>query len=259
MVESLILKNKSAQGQLNEKGYVIVSLLQAEDVLNLTNFYNQNNAELPSGLSATAHNPDFAFRAKMSDFIHETVRVKINEKFNNIKMLGGTFMSKTKGESGVLPPHQDWTLVDEKEHASYNLWIPLVDVNQNNGSIQVIDGSHKWKEGVRGPNLHGPFAESTDEMWGKMNTLDMKAGEVLVYDHRLVHSSTENNTDQNRLVVVFGIIPESAEMRIYYLEKNKEVAYHCSLDFFMKNNPHEGPIGLKPIKKASFWKRVMKF
>jgi hypothetical protein len=253
MVNNQILKDQSAQEQLNKKGYSIVSLLQADDVLSLTNFYNKNNTELPAGLSATAHNPNFAFRAKMSDFIHETVRARINEKFANVKMLGGTFMSKTKGERGVLPPHQDWTLVDESKFASYNLWIPLVDVNSHNGSIQVIDGSHKWKKGVRGPNLHGPFAESTDEMWGKMKTLDMKAGEVLVYDHRLIHSSTENNTDQNRLVVVFGIIPESAEMRIYYLENNKEVAYHCNSDFFMKNNPHEGPTGLKSIRKTSFW------
>tara|TARA_B110000046_G_scaffold49330_1_gene54967 strand:- start:11102 stop:11878 length:777 start_codon:yes stop_codon:yes gene_type:complete len=254
MVKNQILRDGSSQEQLYEKGYKIINLLQPEEVLSLTNFYNQFNPKLPSGLSATAHNPDFAFRAKMSDFIHETVGVKINDKFVNIKMLGGTFMSKTRGERGVLPPHQDWTLVDEKKYASYNLWIPLTDVNHNNGSIQVIDGSHKWKKGVRGPNLHGPFADSTDEMWSKMKTLDLKAGDVLVYDHRLIHSSTENNTDQNRLVVVFGIIPESAEMRIYYLENNKEVAYHCSSDFFMKNNPHEGPTGLKPIRKASFWK-----
>ena len=259
MVNNQILKDQNAQEQLNKKGYAIINLLEPTEIEFLTNFYNQNNAELPSGLSATAHNPDFEFRAKMSDFIHESVKDKISKHFMNIKMLGGTFMSKTKGERGVLPPHQDWTLVDEKEHASYNLWIPLVDVNQNNGSIQVIDGSHKWKEGVRGPNLHGPFSESTDEIWDKMKTLNMKAGDVLVYDHRLIHSSTENNTNQNRLVVVFGIIPESAEMRIYYLENNKEVAYHCSSDFFMKNNPHEGPIGLKPIIEPSFWKRLMKF
>ncbi len=254
MVNNQILKDQNAQEQLNKKGYAIVNLLEPTEIEFLTHFYNQNNPLLPSGLSATAHNPDFEFRAKMSDFIHESVKDKISKHFINIKMLGGTFMSKTKGERGVLPPHQDWTLVDESKFTSYNLWIPLVDVNEHNGSIQVIDGSHKWKEGVRGPNLHGPFANSTDELWGKMKTLDMKVGEVLVYDHRLLHASTENNTDRNRLVLVFGIIPEMADMRIYYLENNKEVAYHCNSDFFMNNNPHEGPRGLRPIKKTSFWK-----
>jgi ectoine hydroxylase-related dioxygenase (phytanoyl-CoA dioxygenase family) len=43
-------------------------------------------------------------------------------------------MVKSKGENGSLHPHQDWNIVDEREFNSYNIWLPLVDVNAENGT-----------------------------------------------------------------------------------------------------------------------------
>lgn len=245
---SNILKNQNLQSELLGKGYAVFPLLAAEQVSSLKEYYFENNPDKVEGLAATAHNPNFGFRQKMSSKIHEVVAHEVNNHFFDIEMLGGTFMNKTQGEKGVLPPHQDWNIVDETKFASYNLWIPLVDVNAENGSIQVIDGSHVWKEGFRGPNLYGPFASETEKLWSEMKTLNLKAGEVLVYDHRLLHCSNVNQTINDRLVIVFGVIPQAAEMRFYYEEKGKVVTYKCHKDFFLKQNPWEGPIGLEKVK-----------
>lgn len=245
---SNILKSKKLQAELFEKGYAIFPLLSKEQVKELKDFYYQNNPEKAEGLVATAHDPNFEFRQKMSDKIHQVVAEDVTQHFENIEMLGGTFMNKTQGEKGVLPPHQDWNIVDEKKFASYNLWIPLVDVNAENGSIQVIGGSHIWREGYRGPNLHGPFAEQTNDLWEQMKTLNLKAGEVLAYDHRLLHCSNENKTPTDRLVIVFGVIPQQAEMFFYYEENGKVESYKSHKDFFLKQNPWEGPKGLEKVK-----------
>ena len=245
---SNILKSKKLQAELFEKGYAIFPLLSEEQVIELKDFYYHNNSKKAEGLVATAHDHNFDFRQKMSDKIHQVVGEEVTKHFENIEMLGGTFMNKTQGEKGILPPHQDWNIGDEKKFASYNLWIPLVDVQAENGSIQVIDGSHIWKGGFRGPNLHGPFAEQTNDLWDKMKTLSLKAGEVLVYDHRLLHCSNENKTPTDRLVIVFGVIPQQAEMYFYYQENGKVETYKSHKDFFLKQNPWEGPKGLTKVE-----------
>ena len=249
---SKILNQDNLQNQLEENGFVVFPLLSKDEVNQLIDFFWQNHPQKLEGLYATAHHPDIGFRGKMSDFIHEIVAEKVNLFFTEIQMLGGTFMVKFTGEKGMLPPHQDWNIVDEKNFASYNLWIPLVDVDETNGSIQVIEGSHIWKEGFRGPNLQGPFAAEAQTLWPKMKILKLKAGEVLVYDHRLLHSSGENKSEEPREVIVFGVIPKHAPMRFFYEEQGKVVAYNCNKDFYLKQNPWEGPKGLKKIKKSIF-------
>lgn len=251
---SNILKSSALQNDLSEKGYAVFPLLTENQIEALKQFYYENAQESNEGLVATAHHQNFDYRNKMSNFIHATVRDAVNQNFNQVQLLGGTFMAKNGGEKGVLHPHQDWNIVDEDKFASYNLWIPLVDVDTQNGTIEVIEGSHVWQKGFRGPNLHGPFANQATSLWQQMKPLNLKAGEVLLYDHRLLHASNMNNTATPRLVVVFGVIPAEAKMLFYYEEKGKVEVYESNKDFFLNQNPWEGPIGLKKAKQNLFKK-----
>ena len=85
-----------------------------------------------------------------------------------------------------------------------------------------------------------------------MVSINLKAGEALVYDHRLLHASKENNSSADRLVIVLGIIPQKAEMRYYYQVDNKIMEYACSPSFFMNENPGLGPTGLKAIRTIDY-------
>ena len=242
-----ILKDLSKDRDLTEKGYAVFSFLKAKEVEELKAFFYQHNKEIPKGFYATAHSPDIEFRNKMNDKINEVFRRANNENFENFHAQGGTFMVKSKGKEGVLIPHQDWSIVDETKFRSFNVWIPLVDVAVENGTIQVLEGSHKLVDAFRGPNTPSAFDEVYDEAWQKMKALTMKAGEAMIYDHRLLHASTENKTDEGRLVIVYGIIPKGAEMRYYYVENDKISEYECNEEFFLKGNPFGGPVGLKKI------------
>jgi hypothetical protein len=77
----------------------------------------------------------------------------------------------------------------------------------------------------------------------------MKAGEALIYDHRLIHASGENKTDEIRLAAVFGIIPEDANMFYYHKKDETSVeVYESNKEFFLYENIFEGP---KKLKKAN--------
>ena len=49
---------------LQKQGYTVVPILNAEEIKALTNFFYANHAQLPDGMYASSHAPDFSFRKR---------------------------------------------------------------------------------------------------------------------------------------------------------------------------------------------------
>jgi ectoine hydroxylase-related dioxygenase (phytanoyl-CoA dioxygenase family) len=149
--------------------------------------------------------------------------------------------------------------VDERKFRSFNIWVPLVDLNRENGTIQILPESHKWLKTYRSANISSAFESVNDLLWGKLIPLFMKKGEALIYDHRLLHASGENFTDELRLAAVFGIIPNDASM-FYYHQKNEYTleVFESNPEFFLMENIFDGPKGLKKVSEIPYsqnWNR----
>lgn len=103
--------------------------------------------------------------------------------------------------------HQDWhgdvdvLFPEEPEYvpppAVITVNFPLVDVNEENGPLEVADGTHRL------PIQTAREQIERGEISGK--PLCMKVGDILIRDPRCVHRGTPNNTDTPRPVaaVVF--------------------------------------------------------
>ena len=255
-----VLQNEALEKDLLEKGYVVVPFLNAAEVNALKEFYYDRHQRALDGMYATAHTPDLDLRMAMNDFIKEQFKRPIASYFSHINPLGGSFIAKGKGGKGVLNPHQDWNIVDEDTFRSFNIWVPLVDLTEHNGAIQIIEGSHLWDRTYRSGNISFAYEDRIDQIREQLTPLYMKAGEALIYDHRLIHASGENTTDEIRLAAVFGIIPEGAEMRYYHQKDPQTIEiYRSNKEFFLYGNIFEGPKGLekiaetKPIGPAPKW------
>ncbi len=246
-----ILNDKQLDLILSDEGYVVVSFLEMEDVKTLIDFFYENHPTEIPGFYATAHSSDIQFRNKMNNKIKDVFANSINQFFNNCSALGGSYVVKSKLQEERLHPHQDWSIVDETKFRSFNIWVPLVNLYENNGSIRVVSGSHLWVDNYRGPNIPDYFSEYNDKIWEHMQTLNMKAGEALIYDHRLFHASFPNKTDQLRVATVFGIIPNEAQMFYYFGDGNEVDVYESSVEFFMEGNIQKGPEILKKIKRIT--------
>lgn len=241
-----ILQDDSLDQQLLERGYVIVPFLSKDAVDELKSYFYQYHPQHTEGMYATAHVSDISFRLKMNEYIKEKFHLPIEKFFHNCQPLGGSYIAKNKGGNGTLKPHQDWNLVDENVARSFNIWVPLVDLHEKNGAIMIEPGSHLWDFNYRSANIPFAYPEKEQELWKSMQRLDMKAGEALIYDHRLIHASPDNHTDEIRLVCVYGII--SRDVPMYYYHKNEQEdieVYESNPDFFLYGNIFEGPTGLK--------------
>ncbi len=248
MKESLkILKNNELDAKLLNRGYVVVPFLSAAQVKNLSEFFYENHPQVIPGFYATAHVTDIDFRKKMNSKIKEVFSEAIEAYFVNCEALGGSFVVKSNLQKERLHPHQDWNIVDESQYRSFNIWVPLVDLSEANGAIRVLPESHLWGLNYRGPNIPESNPHKIEHIWNEMQTLLMKAGEALIYDHRLYHASYPNQLDTLRLATVFGIKPKEADMFYYYGEGEKVGVYRSSVDFFMEGNIQEGPLVLKKL------------
>ncbi len=242
-----ILTDNNRNQLLKNNGYAVVPFLNNEEINELTDFFYRHHPVLPEGMYASSHAGNFDFRKKMNNEIQKVCKRAIDFTFQNATALGATFMVKSKGESGSLHPHQDWSIVDEKQFNSYNVWLPLVDVNEANGTLLILPDSHHIFENTRGLNIPSSFQKVMNEVWDYLVPINMKAGEALIYDHRLLHASGINNTNIPRLVIVYGVIPSQASMRYYFGNKNKIEEYACKPDFYFNENIIQGPLGLQQL------------
>lgn len=248
-----IMRDVQLDKQLLEQGYVVIPFLDEAEVNALVDFYYQHHPKVQDGMYATAHVPDVAFRMKMNDYIKEVFNRAVEQTFMNHNALGGSYIAKGKGAQGTLQPHQDWNIVDEEEFRSFNVWVPLVDLKDDNGVIKILPESHSWLTTYRSANIPTAYGNLNDILWQKMQPLYMKKGEALIYDHRLLHASGENSSDEIRLAAVFGIIPYKSSMRYYHKAgENTVEVFESNPEFFLYGNIFEGPKGLKSLGKFQF-------
>jgi hypothetical protein len=250
-------KDTVLTAELETEGKVVFPLLNADEIQELKKSFEELHAEFPEGFYATTHAKDKAWRKQVSDEIIKTIQKRAEPLFENIHLLGGAFISKAPGEKGILPLHQDWNIVDEKEARSYNLWIPLVDVNEHNGAMRILERSHRKQETYRGPNLPPVLYPISEEVDQYMISLNMKAGEALLYDHALWHSSPMNQTEVLRLAIVFGTIPQGAQMKFYYQKGSVIEEYNSKPNFFFDYDPEDGPKVLEKNKEFDFENKML--
>ena len=101
----------------------------------------------------------------------------------------------------TYPWHQDsgyYGAATEKHHI-LSLWIPLVDVDEVNGCLQMMPGSHRWGLLPTMSDGGGHLQPREDiEERGQGVAVTMAAGDVLAFHNLTFHRSTMNRSDAIR-------------------------------------------------------------
>ncbi|MFN8394110.1 MAG: phytanoyl-CoA dioxygenase family protein [Bacteroidia bacterium] len=236
--------NETWDQALEKQGYILFPLLNEDTVAALKAFFRANQPGEINRFHASVHHRDHSYRQKMDAELQRVVKPLMDSLLQDGEVLGGSFIAKPSGSGGILPPHADWNIVDERFGRSYNLWIPLVDTSIANGAVHIIPGSHAWMDDFRGPGIPNPYAKHDATIWSLMQPLDMKAGTALLYDHRLLHASPVNQTPDLRLACVMGVKPRRLPMRYYCGENGLIKAYESNPEFYILGDPENGPAQL---------------
>lgn len=129
--------------------------------------------------------------------------------FTDHRLLFTSFLNKHPGEDGALPLHQDPSVVDERRHRSYTLWIALDDMGPDlrNGELHVLPGSHEVGAEWRGTFTPATYLPDVARLWPHAQSLAVRAGDAIVLDARVVHGSPPNRGERSRAAVVAVVVP----------------------------------------------------
>jgi len=100
--------------------------------------------------------------------------------------------------------HSDFFRFAHCAHSLCVCWMPLGDYTPLDGTLAVCCGSHKLTGYTKsGMDMKSELPEgfekfAKDAIW---RTASFKAGDILIFDIRMVHASTMNTTDVSEVLI----------------------------------------------------------
>jgi hypothetical protein len=238
-------REPSLQRQFDRDGFVVIDLLHDAAVADLKVFYAglQHAPSPPHGFQVSLDNESAAFVRRVSERLQAAAEPAIARHFTNYQIITGSFVTKTRNPLGVVPPHQDWTFVDESRFYSATIWCPLVDVNVDNGALALLKGSHRLYDHVRpspSPQYAPPFKDQLLTIFPYMTIVPLRAGQGLVFNNQTLHASPPNTSAEARLAFGVGVTHRDARLVHYYLLPGQRApvmeAYGITREFFLAYN-----------------------
>lgn len=216
-----IFKDAEIQRKFDEDGFVKIPLLSEQEVDALAQLRIEYFPEKGSAFFSSSYLDDYDLKMEISNKISETISASLAKQCVNYRLIGAAYLIKGIGKRSEMPMHQDWTIVDEQEFYAANVWIPLTDTNEENGTLELMKGSHKWNEALRAPTLPMSFAGLEGKIKPKLTVVPAKKGEVIILNQATIHYSKPNVTDEIRPAITTGMISQKAPLKFHYWDKER--------------------------------------
>jgi hypothetical protein len=216
------VRNELRDG-LARDGCAIVDLLEGGQVEGLLGARRMLKPPPRVGFDSTILATDPHHRAEVDREIRARISPRLSCLLPDHRIAFCTFAVKTAHSlESEVPMHQDWSFVDERRFVSYGLWCPLVDVDLDNGCLQVVKGSHSFPHPPRGACTPFAYPQLMEQLSRNLTSLPMRAGQALVFDNRLFHCSPLNRADSERVAATAVIVPQECRLRYYHVPERGE-------------------------------------
>jgi ectoine hydroxylase-related dioxygenase (phytanoyl-CoA dioxygenase family) len=240
-----LFKDPELALRFREDGYVIINnWLDSEAIEALKALYATNFPAIPEHFYSSSFAAEEGKRRTVSEAISSLFTEKTSAHFQQYKSLGAGFLAKPPGLSGHMPIHRDWTVLDESKYTALTIWVPLIDTDEKNGALKVWKGSHKITSGLYGPSIPDELDEIKSSLEAYMQVKALKAGDAIIFNHALLHSSCDNDSTESRIAVTFGLAHAEAQMKFYHFTPPASMEeYDMPDDLFLQYDK------LKPVPR----------
>jgi hypothetical protein len=237
---------------------VKIPLLNPDQVEHLKVFYERTNTDVnQTGFHISLENKSEEYIKNVCNTLYLTMTPELDKVLIDYKAFTASYVVKEPGLKSVVPPHQDWSFVDESQFYSATVWVPLIDVTKENGALGIIKGSHNLFNSPRSspsPQAKSVLSDHMFNLFPYVEIINMKAGEALIFNNKTIHSSPPNMSQKARLGVGIGVTQKAAQLLHYYSLPNnsQDVEVYEVDDSFFKSysNSKLGKLydaGSKPI------------
>lgn len=248
-----VFQDPALEARFREVGYVALELLTAADVAALHALCARLNPHYDAAFYTTLWSSQLDYRQQVFTGLREILEPRWAPLLADYRYVLGNLAVKRAGDAeSRVPLHQDWSFCDESLFTAVGVWVPLVDVDRDNGCLHVVPASHRWCENVRpnGPgDVGSPYAHVYPLIGDEyLHPLPLTAGHMVLYHPRLLHGSPPNRTSLPRIAAVSMTLPREAPLEHYYRRSPEEIeVYQVDDDFYWREVVLEGrPPGREP-------------
>jgi hypothetical protein len=137
----------------------------------------------------------------------------VKQHLKGYRVLHAAIHVKPPG-GGRLPLHINWSSVADLNRSTITLWCPLVDVGLENGTLELIPGSHRITRAIEAEG-RTYFHKYRKLLSDRTVPQPARAGEVILIEDTILHGSQTNQSDRPRIAAQIVCIPEDA-VPVYY-------------------------------------------
>jgi hypothetical protein len=248
-MSTMVIRNTEDAGAFRRDGYIVIPFLDQAQVDELRQFYFQHHEEddvrrqtIPSyapGFYTSTFNNDLAYRQAMNAAVTRVCAPALERVFVEYRVFFAGFLVKLPDANGRLRVHQDPTLVDEARFMPVNVWCPLQDIDERNGALRVLPGSHLLFSGPRATSIPAPWQSYERLIERRMASIHMPAGSAVLFTQATLHASEPNRSDQPRITATLFVCYRSASIQIAH--RNPATPHTIDLyaqddDFMFRNS-----------------------
>jgi hypothetical protein len=217
---------------LFEKGYVRIPFFEKDEVLQIREIYESEfriKHKSDKSFHTTYETKSKELIEKVNTALQPFFLKKARLYFNNLEPISAGFLVKDSGESSECPIHQDAQFVDESKGFSISVWVPLLDCNEGNGTLQFVPFSHRTNSGIRAwpyDNLH--INQYKNELLKFLQTPEIVAGDAFVFFNSTIHGSRQNQSGIQRPVAVMSFFSKGSQLCIFKQVGDQIIGYEIS-------------------------------
>ncbi len=230
---------------LERDGYAVVELALPSVLGALRSSYQRAATEV-TGFQASMYLASAEERRRIFQEISGHLQPSIDTVLPGWRIVVANYLAKSPQPDGTeVALHFDWAFVDETTDLTLNVWTPLMPVDEQNGCLEVVVGSHRE---CPFPRSHGDpcprrgwVARHCPE---RLRSVPLVPGQAVVYDGRLLHGSGINRSGRERLAVGCVLArPQSSLLYYHRVDPTAVEVFAVDPTFYWDYIPGERPRG----------------
>lgn len=232
-----VFKSQEHQQRFENDGYIVLPFFNDGEIASLQAIYNRIQPKDYEGFYPSTFSNDKQYRTVADTEIRRVCERSVEKYLQDVKVMCGSFIVKKSIPESAMCVHQDMTLVDESIYTGINIWVPLVNLNDENGTLQILPKSHRLFPTYRSSTISGIYDDCNEEVKKYLVKIYPKAGEAVIFDQSIIHYSDQNKSGKERVVTNTYFTHKDATFQTCYWEEayGKQVEVFEQDEHFMTN------------------------
>lgn len=213
-----VFHDPALQEEFSRKGFVVVDLVDEQRLEQLRAIPDEIYPGERSGMHASNMCNEHEYRHEVYERVRPVLEPLVLEQLVEYESCMAIMLLKFPGGDSEFISHQDWNLVDESRFRSLNVWCPMVDTDPENGAMSFLPGSHRVLGATRCDPWYPEWYQSPGWQirYTEMETIEVRAGQAVFFDHAIVHASGPNLSEAVRPAVALVVKPVGADLLHWY-------------------------------------------